>query len=137
LQCETTEGGTSCGGAWFAPCRPVGTSPGLEFLPPHALRFDSKFGKASLKADFECTRTDGAGSFILDVDLKWKTDTVLFDVHEVVESPGPPPTVTEIDTTFSFPVVVKGSAFDGTTEHVNAETEGALVHREVSTTVLQ
>ena len=68
---------------------PFGTSPGLEFLPPGALEFSKKFGKAKLEALFECRRSDTGETLLLVIDLKWTAENSFFD-SSVSDEPGPP-----------------------------------------------
>jgi hypothetical protein len=134
LECTPSPGGgTSCGGAWLAPCYPAGNAIGDSTLPAKALRFWPHFGRATLEADFDCTRSDTGEVIRLEVDLKWRATSVLFSDETISENPGPPPTVTYFVRKFAFPVPVSGSAFDGTTEYVDASTNGALSHRSITT----
>jgi hypothetical protein len=90
-------------------CYPAGNEWGDAALPEGALSFGPGPGAARLTASFDCH----AGAFVLNLDLTWSG-------KDVVGTSGGPAV---------FNASVTGSASDGVTELVDAETVGAVIHR--------
>jgi hypothetical protein len=96
-------------------CYPAGNEWGDDALPEGALSFGPGVGAARLIASFDCQ----AGAFVLNLDLTWSG-------KDVVGSHGGPAV---------FNASVTGSAFDGLTELVDADTVGVVVHRTETSVV--